>query len=99
VTWQLYNDSREAYFIEFGINPHSYRRVRRPIRKLSLMRTLRFAQGTGVYHRIWAQIYLPGGPRRTKGFVQTVQSPFYNTSGRIVSADPANLIPPGTGLQ
>jgi hypothetical protein len=70
-SWQLYNDSREAYFIEFGIH-QSGARVRRPIRKLSLLKTLRAMEYTGVYHRIWAEIYTAG--HRHFGFSQTVQS-------------------------
>lgn len=79
-TWELYNDSREAYFIEFGIhrNPAtgevSSRRIRRPIRKLSLRRTLDAMMTTQVYHRVWSEIYV-GKPRIAKGFSQTVQSP------------------------
>lgn len=75
-TWQLYNDSREAYFIEFGIHT-SGNRVRRPIRKLSLRRTMEFMMRTQAYHRCWCEIY--ANPRRgkpkSKGFTQTVQSP------------------------
>jgi hypothetical protein len=70
--WQLYNDSREAYFIEFGIHI-SGARVRRPIRKLSLMKTLKVLEETAVYHRIWADIYT--AQHRRFGFSQTVQSP------------------------
>jgi len=75
--WTLYNDSREAYFIEFGIHT-SNRRVRRPVRKLSQLKTLRWMMSTHAYHRVWSDIYL--GPRRGKGrkiggFTQTVQSP------------------------
>lgn len=69
--WELYNDSREAYFIEFGIS-RSNARIRRPIRKLSLMKTLEFLEGTQVYHRVWAEIYTAGHQRF--GFSQTVQS-------------------------
>ena len=71
---QLYNDSREAYFIEFGINwLGAGRRVRRPIRKLSLMRTLRMAETSHLYNRIWTEIYIHKG--KGHGFTQTVQSP------------------------
>lgn len=71
-TWQLYNDSREAYFIEFGIHM-SNARVRRPIRKLSLRKTLQRMETSAVYHRVWAEIYTANG--RHFGFAQTVQSP------------------------
>lgn len=76
--WQLYNDSREAYFIEFGINwLGGNRRVRRPIRKLSLRRTLEIMMTTSVYHRIWSDIYANPkyGRHRGRGFYQIVQSP------------------------
>lgn len=72
--WMLYNDSREAYFIEFGINwIGADRRIRRPVRKLSLIRTLRFMETTGAYHRVWANIYKYDG--RSKNFTQIIQSP------------------------
>src|SRR5262245_3108452 len=58
-TWQLYNDSREAYFIEYGIHI-SNKRVRRPIRKLSLLRTLRLMESSHVYDRVWSEIYTAG---------------------------------------
>ncbi len=73
--WILYNDTREAYFIEYGINHlgggskvsgrggHEYnkgsRRVRRPIRKLSLIKTLRAVDSTHVNHRIWESMFAP----------------------------------------
>jgi hypothetical protein len=82
--WQLYNDSREAYYIEFGINwLGEGRRVRRPIRKLSLRRTMETMMRTTAYHRIWVDIY--SNPRtrnrRGKGFTQIVQSPAMGTFG------------------
>lgn len=71
---QLYNDSREAYFIEFGINwLGAGRRVRRPIRKLSLLKTLRILEQTNVYDRVWASIFIHKG--KGYGFTQRVQSP------------------------
>ena len=56
--WQVYNDSREAYFIEYGIHK-SGRRVRRPINKLSLIATLRRADAAGVGYRVWEGIFGP----------------------------------------
>lgn len=56
--WATYNDSREAYYIEFGIHI-SRRRIRRPIRKLSTIRTLRWAQSSKVGHRIWDEVFAP----------------------------------------
>jgi hypothetical protein len=72
--YMLYNDSREAYYIEFGINwLGAGRRVRRPIRKLSLRRTMDYMASTQAYHRIWANIYKTRSHH--EGFTQIVQSP------------------------
>jgi len=80
--WQMYNDSREAYYIEFGIhrNPATEevatRRQRRPILKLSLLDTLKFAQRSKVYDRIWANVFFPPPAlRRGRGFSWQMQSP------------------------
>lgn len=83
--WMLYNDSREAYFIEFGISRVGWgvdrdvpvNRIRRPIRKLSLLRTLDALMRTRVYHRVWADIYRnPRSGRAARaGFTQIVQAP------------------------
>jgi hypothetical protein len=65
--WQVYNDSREAFYIEYGIHT-SGRRVRRPINKLSLIATLRWADRMGVGHRIWEGIFGPlAKPRKYGG--------------------------------
>ncbi len=56
--WEVYNDSREAYFIEYGIHT-SKRRVRRPIMKMSLIKMLRWADAVGVGHRVFEQIFAP----------------------------------------
>lgn len=56
--WMVYNDSREAYFIEFGIHIGS-NRVRRPVRKLSLIWTLRWAERSRIYHRVWDDVFMP----------------------------------------
>lgn len=80
-TWMLYNDSREAYFIEYGIHRQprseivSSRRIRRPIRKLSLKRTLEAMMRTTAYHRVWAEIFVDKQHHIGRGFTQTVQSP------------------------
>lgn len=75
--WELYNDSREAYFIEFGINWHGgNRRVRRPVRKLSLRKTMEFMMTTQMYHRVWVDAFSsPRHRHRGVGFSQVVQSP------------------------
>jgi hypothetical protein len=49
--WEMYNEAREAYFIEYGIHP-SPNRIRRPIRKLAALKTLNFAAQTRVAHRL-----------------------------------------------
>jgi hypothetical protein len=80
--WQLYNDSREAYFIEFGISRVGFsgertvpaRRIRRPVRKLSLIKTLEHMMRTRAYHRVWASIMTsPRHHGRGQGFIQEVQ--------------------------
>lgn len=80
--WQVFNDSREAYYIEFGIHP-SGNRVRRPIRKMSLLKTLRWADNSRVGHRVWEEIYGPlrGRPYNQRGqgiMLKGVQSPGVN---------------------
>jgi len=86
--WMLYNDTREAYYLEYGINhvgagfTVSYRdgrtyikgsrRVRRPVRKLSLIKTLKFMDTTRTGERVWEQIFAPFRPGRRysgRGFV------------------------------
>jgi hypothetical protein len=62
--WVVYNPTREAYYIEYGIHP-SGRRVRRPIRKLALIKTLRFADQQNVGQYVWEAIY--GHLRETGG--------------------------------
>lgn len=68
--WALYNDSREAYFIEFGIHPtgslratekgHTYvMRVRRPVQKMSLRQTLSYANTTKIAERVWETSFAP----------------------------------------
>lgn len=72
--WAVYNDSREAYFIEFGINwLGEGRRVRRPVQRLSLKKTMEKMQTSQAYHRIWSEIFRYRG--HTVGFSQRVQSP------------------------
>jgi hypothetical protein len=82
--WMVYNESREAYFIEFGIHPTgSIRqtkkrgaggqrggtkfvlRVRRPIGKLSVIKTLRFVDTTRVSQRVLEYVTEPMRPGRT----------------------------------
>jgi hypothetical protein len=56
--WMVYNPTREAYYIEYGIHV-SRRRVRRPIRKLALIKTLKYADRMGVGNRVWEMIFSP----------------------------------------
>ena len=89
--WMVYNDSREAFFIEFGINPRSSRRVRRPIRKLALKKTLVAMMRTHAYHRVWAEIYVdPNRRGRGRGFTQHVQSPV-SIRGNMSSTVPSGM--------
>jgi hypothetical protein len=73
-TWELYNNSRAAFFVEFGIHT-SGRRVRRPVRKLSLIKTMHAMRRTQAWHRVWCDIYADPRHPRGKGFTQVVQSP------------------------
>jgi len=75
--WELRNESREGYFIEFGINwAGEGRRVRRPIRKMSLRKTMEFMMSTQAYHRVWVSIFSnPKHRHRGQGFTQIVQGP------------------------
>jgi hypothetical protein len=79
----VYNDTREAYFIEYGISEVGFggsgnrsvpsRRIRRPVRKLSVLKTMQFMATTQAYHRIWVDIFRS---RHTHaGFTQIIQSP------------------------
>jgi hypothetical protein len=74
--WMVYNDSREAYYIEHGIHPTGTKRtssggtnftlrVRRPIGKLSVIRTLRFADSSRVADRVFETVLEPMRPGRT----------------------------------
>lgn len=74
-TWLLYNDSREAYFIEFGISRVGFggtrtvpgRRIRRPINKLSMRATLFTLMRTQAYHRIFTNVFADPRHRGTGG--------------------------------
>jgi len=64
-TYILTNNSREAYFIEYGIhrNPRtgqpSPRRIRRPVLKRSLLETTRMLQSSALSHRLWSGVFIP----------------------------------------
>lgn len=84
--WILYNDSREAYFIEFGIHT-SLRRVRRPVRKLSLRKTMEIMLRTSAYHRIWVDIYAnPKYHHQGMGFHQHVSGAGAAVTGNLRGA-------------
>lgn len=68
--WIMFNTSREAYYIEYGIHPTGsvrttregntfVMRVRRPIQKLSLTKTLRFVDQSRAGDRVWEGIFEP----------------------------------------
>jgi hypothetical protein len=82
--WMVYNDSREAYYIEYGIHPTGSARqtkkrgpggqrggtrytmrVRRPIGKLSVIKTLRFVDTSRVGERVFDSVLEPMRPGRT----------------------------------
>lgn len=72
--YQVYNDSREAYFIEFGINwLGAGRRVRRPVRKLATIKMMRYMQSTSAFHRMWVDVFR--SRKHHAGFTQIIQSP------------------------
>ncbi len=56
--WETFNDTREAFFIEYGIHQGTVA-IKRPVRKMSLINTLRLAQQSRVYNRIWSDIFDP----------------------------------------
>jgi len=62
--WMVYNDTREAFLIEFGI----FQRSRRPVLKLSVIEMLRFVSGTRTGDRFMQSILAPrnkvGGPKQ-----------------------------------
>jgi hypothetical protein len=67
--YMVFNDSREAYFIEFGINPRATGAVRRPIMKMTAIGTMRFIQRTHLIER-FAEATI-GGTRNKKGQYQS----------------------------
>lgn len=94
--WMVYNDSREAYFIEFGINWRGgNRRIRRPVRKLTMIKTLRFMATTQAYHRIFCSIFI--SRRHVEGFTQVVQPPNKGTFAGPGVPGGSPSIPGGTG--
>lgn len=83
--WIVFNDSREGYFIEFGIHVGA-NRVRRPINKLSMIWTLRWLERSHLYQRVWDDIFMPrrGGRLARAGQSYAgaqMQSPAQNMGG------------------
>lgn len=75
--WMVYNPTREAYYIEYGIHT-SQRRVRRPIRKMALLKTLKFADSHQVGQFVWETVFGPlrrSGARTQRGFGSVRSSP------------------------
>jgi hypothetical protein len=86
--WLLTNVSREAYFIEFGINHHSTTglfgpsgqrvRVRRPVMKLSVLEAMRKIEATGADANIIVNIFKEGtmhSPELLPGIPSPVRGP------------------------
>jgi len=67
--YRVYNDTREAWYIEYGIHT-SPRRVIRPVRRRALTLTLKFADQTKAGERVWEMVFGPmrvGGSGRPRG--------------------------------
>ena len=71
-SWMTYNDSREAFFIEFAINPRVTGAVRRPILKMSAVATLRFVQRTKLIERFAKSTI--GATRNQRGQYRSFQA-------------------------
>lgn len=100
-TWMLTNDSREAFYIEYGIHRNpvtgqvAARRIRRPIFKLTLLRTMEYVQGTAIGHRVWSNIVIPGPGqpgRRTRLVKWSQPSGKMGTHDVIVGVTPYGLL-------
>lgn len=85
--WVLYNDTREAYLIEYGINM----RQRRPILKLSVIEMLRFIQTTKTADRFLANVLAPR--RNAKGQFRSFSSRMQGTDTLGGLAGPTGTLP------
>lgn len=69
-TYQTYNDSGHAYWIEIGVNPRTnyagFRR--RPIMKMSVRNMLRQIRGTRTLERFTEGVFQTGSAQRVKVF-------------------------------
>jgi hypothetical protein len=92
--WEVYNDSREAYFIEYGIHT-SKRRVRRPIMKITLIKTLRWSDAVGVGHRVWEQAFAPLRPGKAESKTRLFNLP--EQRGSLVGGSATQSPPMGMG--
>jgi hypothetical protein len=72
--WMVYNDSKEAWLIEYGI----YQRTRRPVLKMSLLDMLRFIQTTRTAERFLDGILAPR--RNARGQFASFESRVNNRS-------------------
>lgn len=66
--WVVYNDTLEAYLIEYGI----FQRVRRPILKMAVLGMLKFLQSTSTIERFMDYVIAP--KRNDRGQFQSFQS-------------------------
>jgi hypothetical protein len=85
--WIVYNDSREAYFIETGM----YMRVRRPILKLSVLGMLRMVSTTKAAERMMDNVLLP--LRNNKGQFQSFKVRAQPFIGGTNLAGPSGRLP------
>lgn len=85
--WILYNDTVEAYLIEYGINM----RMRRPILKLSLIGMLKFIQTTRSADRFLEWVIAPR--RNAKGQFQSFSTRMQGTETLGGMAGPTGKLP------
>jgi hypothetical protein len=85
--WVVYNDSVEAWLIEFGI----YQRVRRPILKMSVIAMLRLIQTTRTAERFMDWVIAPR--RSSLGRFQSFQTRLMGTQTLGGMAGPRGRLP------
>lgn len=85
--WVVYNDTVEAWFIEYGI----HQRVRRPILQMSLIGMLKFIQSTRTGDRFLDWVMAPR--RSSKGTFQSFQTRMMNTRTLGGMAGPKGNLP------
>jgi hypothetical protein len=57
--WIMYNHSREAFYIEFGLHQTATRKVRRPVMKLAFRKVMTSTYRTSLESRVWANTFYP----------------------------------------